>query len=178
MSITPQSFFNRPAQIVARELLGKYLVREYRGRRIVAAITETEAYIGPHDLASHASKGLTPRNAPMFGPPGHWYVYFIYGMHWMLNVVTGKEGYPAAVLIRGCVAINGPGKLTKYFHIDKRQNGMPVAKSSRLWIEDRGVVVRSKNIIRAPRVGVSYAGPKWSNAPYRFALIHNNLYNR
>ena len=92
-TVLDQAFFARPALVVARELLGKYLVRSESGQTIAAQIHETEAYIGPHDLACHAAKGHTPRTAVMFGPAGRWYVYFIYGIHWMLNVVTESEGF-------------------------------------------------------------------------------------
>ena len=109
-SVLDSAFFSRPALVVARELLGKYLVRQLDGEQIAALIHETEAYIGPRDLACHAAKGCTPRTEVMFGPAGRWYVYFIYGIHWMLNVVTEVEGFPAAVLLarRGPVGRTGP----------------------------------------------------------------------
>ncbi|MDP2598558.1 MAG: DNA-3-methyladenine glycosylase [Candidatus Liptonbacteria bacterium] len=115
--ILSRGFFNRPTLKVAKQLLGKYLVcrilsshNDARGRRIALMITEVEAYDGPRDMASHASRGETPRNKPMFGEAGNFYVYFTYGIHWMLNVVTGKKGYPAAVLIRGGVVIDKNGE--------------------------------------------------------------------
>ena len=163
-----QGFFNRPTLTVAKEMLGKYLVRRYRGKTIAAMITEVEAYDGPNDKASHASRGMTPRNGIMFGPAGHWYVYFTYGMHWMLNIVTGREGYPAAVLIRGVEKTNGPARVTKLFRIDKKMNGKPARKKNGLWIEDRGVRIKRTEIKRTPRIGVHYAGPIWSHKPYRF----------
>jgi DNA-3-methyladenine glycosylase len=132
------SFYDRPTVDVARSLLGKFLVREIDGERIEGMITETEAYDGFEDKASHASRGITERNKPMFGPAGHWYVYLVYGMHWMLNVVTGKEKYPAAVLIRGIKGVSGPARLTKYFKIGKSFNSLSVSEESGLWIEDRG----------------------------------------
>lgn len=159
---------------VARGLLGKYLVRQGRGKIIRTMITEVEAYDGPRDKACHASRGLTPRNKVMFGPAGHWYVYFTYGMHWMLNIVTGEKGYPAAVLIRGVESvhgrINGPARLTKFFKIDKRFNSKFASRQSGLWMEDRGVesVSGRKKIKRSPRIGVHYAGPVWSKKLYRF----------
>ena len=122
-----QAFYARPARRVARDLLGKVLVRENSGQRQWAVINEVEAYIGPHDLACHAAKGRTPRTAVMFGPAGFWYVYFIYGIHWMLNVVTEREGYAAAVLIRGAGRWNGPAKLTRALSIDKNFDGCRVA---------------------------------------------------
>jgi DNA-3-methyladenine glycosylase len=161
-------FFHRPALKVARDLLGKSLVRRHADGRLEAAIIhETEAYIGPHDKACHAAKGHTPRTAVMFGPAGHWYVYFVYGIHWMLNVVTGDEGYPAAVLLRGAGDWVGPARLTKGLAIDKRFNGQPAAEPSSLWIEDRGIVLPRSAISRTPRIGVDYAG-EWAAKPYRF----------
>lgn len=162
-------FFDRPALIVARDLIGKFLVRRVGKKTIAAMITETEAYDGWEDRASHASRGQTPRNAPMFGGPGRWYVYFTYGMHWMLNVVTGAKGYPAAVLIRGAGQWDGPAKLTKALKIGRPQNDKRAARSTGLWIEDRGAVIPDSQIERLPRVGVDYAGP-WANKLYRFRI--------
>ncbi len=168
-TIVKSSFFARPALVVARELLGKYLVRLVDGETIAAAITETEAYTGPHDKACHAHRGRTPRNTIMFGPAGFWYVYFIYGVHWMLNVVTDDEEHPAAVLFRGAGSWNGPGRLTKAMQIDRGLNGQPAGQETGLWIEDRGVVIPRRKIARRPRIGVAYAG-EWANKPYRFLL--------
>lgn len=168
--ILPQDFFNRDTKLVARELLGKFLVRGVNGKEIAAMITETEAYDGPHDLASHASKGKTMRTEIMFGHPGNFYVYLVYGMYYMVNVVTREHGYPAAVLIRGVEGANGPGKLTKFLKIDKKFNGKISMYESNLWFEDRGVVVPEKSIKRLPRVGVGYAGPIWASKKLRFLL--------
>jgi DNA-3-methyladenine glycosylase len=165
------AFFRRPALTVARGLLGKFLVRRVRGKETAVMITEVEAYDGFKDKASHAHRGQTPRNAPMFGPAGCWYVYFVYGMHWMLNVVTGPKGYPAAVLIRGLEGIPGPARLTKRLLIDRRLDAKPASKASGLWIEDRGVRVSPKRIRRTPRIGVDYAGA-WARKPYRFLLMN------
>ncbi len=132
-------------------------------------ITETEAYDGLDDRASHASKGKTPRTEVMFGPPGHWYVYLIYGMYEMLNIVTGPEGYPSAVLIRGVQDTDGPGKLTRQLGITRAFNTKAAAKEAGLWIEDRGIVIPQNSIIRLPRIGVAYAG-KWAHKPWRFLL--------
>ncbi|MEK7512971.1 MAG: DNA-3-methyladenine glycosylase [Patescibacteria group bacterium] len=168
--ILESRFFNRPTLAVAHGLLGKYLCRR-RGRRIIRAmITEVEAYDGPRDKASHASRGRTVRNTPMFGPAGHWYVYLTYGMHWMANIVVGKRGYPAAVLIRGVEGINGPARVTKYFKIDKRFNSKPAARQTGLWIEERGVRIKRSDIKHSARIGIAYAGPVWSNRRYRFHL--------
>ena len=173
-----EKFFSRPTIAVAKSLLGKYLVRKWRGKIISAMITEVEAYDGLNDKASHASRGMTPRNIVMFGPAGRWFVYFTYGMHFMLNAVTGKEGYPAAILIRGVEGINGPGRVTKFFHIDKKLNSKPISKKSGLWIEDRlarlsfneggGVKIKPSQIKKSPRIGVDYAGPVWAKKCYRF----------
>src|SRR6266481_72458 len=159
---TKMNFFDRPVVTVARDLLGKYLIRQVGGEIIVVLITEVEAYDGQRDKACHASRGETPRNAAMFGPAGRWYVYFTYGMHWMLNIVTGPERYPAAVLIRGGYVqedgiwrhISGPARLTKFLQIDKTLYGLPANKKSGLWIEARNFIVHEKDIIRSKRVGV------------------------
>lgn len=169
--ILPAEFFDRSSLAVARDLIGKYLVRRAKGRSVSSMITEVEAYVGPHDLACHASKGLTPRTRVMFGPPGNFYAYFTYGMHWMLNVVTGTSGYPAAVLIRGLQDVAGPGRLTKKLGITGALNGKAAKRASGLWIEDRGIAVPAKHIRRAPRVGVDYAGEEWAGKPYRFILL-------
>ena len=188
--VLPADFFDRPTLVVAKELLGKFLVRKVGKKEVALMITETEAYDGFKDKASHASRGQTPRNTPMFGPPGTMYVYFTYGIHWMLNLVCGKEKYPAAVLIRGLESLekvlrsgeiyrtparktfsklNGPAKLTKFLQIDKSLNTKMLGKESGLWVEDRGVVVRPRDIERTPRVGISYAG-EYVDKPWRFLL--------
>ncbi len=149
---------------MAQELLGTYLVLADGTAHM---ITEVEAYDGEHDKACHASRGCTPRNAPMYGAAGQWYVYLCYGMYDMLNIVTGKKGYPAAVLIRGVEGLNGPGKLTKALGITRTFNTCVANKKSGLWIEDRGVVVHKKHITAAPRIGVAYA-QEWARKPYRF----------
>lgn len=162
--LTPQ-FFARPVLAVARDLLGMRLV----GPAGAGIITEVEAYDGPEDAACHGRFGPTPRTAPMFGPPGHWYVYLVYGMHWMLNAVTDREGYPAAVLIRGVGEWSGPGKVTKSLGVDGSYSGSPIAAGSRLWIEESGMAVPDSAVLRTPRIGIDYAGG-WKDAPYRFLL--------
>lgn len=167
-AILPQAFFAGSALSVAASLLGKKLV--IGGDRPASAIiTEVEAYTGSQDRACHAHRGKTTRNAPMFGPPGHWYVYFCYGMHWMLNVVTCATGYPAAVLIRGIAGADGPGKLTKMLGIDARFNARPANRHTGLWIEDTGITIPTRSVVRSPRIGVEYAGA-WAQKPYRFTL--------
>lgn len=172
--ILGQKFFERPALEVAEDLLGKFLVRRIGKREIALMITEVEAYDGPRDLACHASKGRTERTEVMFGEAGRFYVYLVYGMYSMLNVVTGKKDYPAAILIRGVEGFNGPGKLTKFLGIDKKLNCKKAQKASNLWLDDRGVKISKKDIKRTPRIGVHYAGPVWSKKPYRFTLENTN----
>lgn len=169
-TVLPDDFFARHALTVARELLGKSIVvRREAGADEAFEIHETEAYIGAHDEACHGRAGITPRTAVLFGPPGRWYVYFVYGVYWMLNVVTGQDGEASGVLIRGAGDYSGPGKLTKAIGIDKRFNGLPVSPSTGLWIEDRGHAVRRGHIRRTPRIGVDFAGD-WKHKPYRFLL--------
>ncbi len=159
---------------VGQELLGKYLVRQVGGVVDARMIVETEAYDGPNDKACHAYKGRTPRTDVMFGEAGHWYVYFVYGMHHMLNIVTGPVGYPAAVLIRGVEKINGPGRITKHLSIYKDLNTKKAVRESGLWIEDRGVIIDPARILRTPRIGVAYAG-EWAQKPYRF-VVHTDIH--
>lgn len=164
-----ESFFNRSSVKVAKDLVGCFLCTPTGKFRIV----ETESYEGPQDMASHASRGETERNKPMFGKAGVWYVYFTYGMHYMLNIVCGPSGFPSAVLIRGIEGALGPARLTKKLGIDKRFNNRKMSKSLGLWIEARdqsGKVPRipKLKILRTPRIGVAYAGPVWSKKLYRF----------
>ncbi len=168
-ALLEQSFFSRPALVVARELLGKTLVRRWRNREQAVLVHEVEAYIGPHDLASHGRFGRTARTEVMYGPAGFWYVYLCYGIHWMLNVVTDGEDHPAAVLFRGAGEFTGPGKLTKGLGIDRRLNSLAADESTGLWLEDRGVKVRRSQIEITPRIGIDYAGD-WKEKPYRFLL--------
>lgn len=167
--ILSQKFFNRPTRIVGKELLGKFLVRRMGKKKFSGMITEVEIYCGPKDEASHASRGVTKRTKVMFGKPGVWYVYMIYGMYHCLNIVTEKTGYPAAILIRGVDNIRGPGKVCRYFHIDKRLNTKDARQDSGLWIEDRGETISEKNIKRGKRIGVEYAG-MWKDKMWRFFL--------
>lgn len=163
----PADYFARPVLEVAPKLLGKVFVREQEGTRHVFSITEVEAYDGPHDLACHAAKGRTARTEVMYGPAGHWYVYLVYGMHHMLNIVTGELDYPAAVLIRGIEQYDGPGKLTKALAIDRSINTLPATRETGLWIADVGQEVPASEMLQTPRIGVAYAG-KWAEKPWRF----------
>lgn len=170
MTSLPHPFFNRPVLRVARDLTGCHLVRQKDQKIERYMITETEAYDGHHDLASHASKGRTKRNEIMFGSSGYFYVYLVYGMYWMLNIVTGPKGYPAAVLIRGIEGYDGPGKLTRKLGIKGKLNGKKVEQKSGLWIEPREKDFKTKKITRATRIGIDYAGPIWSKKKYRFVF--------
>ena len=180
--------------MVARDLIGKYLVRKRGGKETALMITEVEAYDGPKDKASHASRGMTERNKIMFARGGYFYVYLCYGMYEMLNFVTGPEGYPAAILVRGGCDISpptnggprevegglpagrqglrgvldGPGKLTKFLNINRDINCKKIEKATGLWVEDRGIKINPRYIKRLPRVGVDYAGEVWKNKLYRF----------
>jgi DNA-3-methyladenine glycosylase len=170
----PRDFFDRPADRVARELLGcRLAVKRGDGRVSRHVVFETEAYLGGHDLACHGSRGMTPRNAVMFGPAGVWYVYLCYGIHWMLNVVTGGEGVPAAVLIRGVGEHVGPGRLTRALGIDRGFAGRPAARATGLWFES-GRPVPPRLVARTPRIGVGYAGD-WAAKPLRFVLDPETL---
>jgi DNA-3-methyladenine glycosylase len=160
------AFFYRTALKIARDLIGCRL--HVRGQIQPRVITETEAYVGPQDLASHAANGRTKRNEAMFGLPGSFYVYFVYGLHWMLNVVTGPGDYPAAVLIRSVEGIVGPARLTKALGINGDLNGKMAGRETGVWFSEE--TPSRKQIIRSARIGVDYAGPVWSAKPYRFSL--------
>jgi DNA-3-methyladenine glycosylase len=163
------AFFRRDALVVAPALLGKFLVRRVGRVERASMITDVEAYLGPADKASHASRGLTKRNAPMFAAGGAWYVYFTYGMHWILNAVTGREDEPSGIMFRALSDVYGPARLTKKLRIGKSMNKKPIAPASGLWIEDRGVRISKSRICRGPRIGVEYAGG-WAKKPFRFFL--------
>lgn len=166
----PHSFYERPARVVARALLGKVLVHGARAGRIV----ETEAYVGVHDLACHAARGRTARTEILWGPPGRAYVYFIYGMHWCFNAVTGPEGRPSAVLVRGlepvagldgAVRLDGPGRLCRALNITGAENGADLVTSG-LRILD-APAIPGRTVERGPRIGVDYA-EEWAARPLRF----------
>ncbi len=174
MPVLNSKFFNRETVLVARELLGKFLVREIGKEVITLTINETEAYDGHEDKASHAYGAMTERNRIMFGQARHFYIYLIYGMHWMLNITTGPKDYPAAILIRGGFTtdgknINGPGKVTKYLQVDKRFNSLPAFSKNGLWFEDRGIKISPDDILVGKRVGVDYA-KEWAEKLYNFRL--------
>ena len=170
-------FYDRDTVIVARELLGKYLIHASDGVERIGRIVEVEAYLGPHDLAAHSAKGLTERTKVMFGPPGHAYVYMIYGMYFCMNVVTEREGHASAVLLRAIEPVKnvdgrtqGPGLLCKAMHIDRNLNGHDLV-SDDFYIaappESKPLVM-----VRRPRVGVHYAR-HWARRLLRFYIKSN-----
>jgi len=162
------NFYKQDALTVAQKLLGKILVRCWEDSTVTRyLITETEAYLGEEDLACHASKGRTKRTEIMYSEGGHVYVYLIYGMYWMLNVVTGIEDNPQAVLIRGIDKIVGSGKVGRELKMDKSFYGENMEDSDRIWIED---APDSTSFKTAPRVGIDYAGDEWKDKPWRFIL--------
>lgn len=178
----PRSFYNRDTIVVARELLGKYVVHQSRGVKRIGRIVEVEAYLGPHDLAAHSARGLTDRTKVMFGPPGHAYVYLIYGMYYCMNVVTEREGHPSAVLLRAIEPVKnvqgrtqGPGLLCQAMGIDKRLN------THDLLSDDFYIAAPSRpeplKIVKRPRVGVDYAG-HWAKRRLRFYIQGNPFVSR
>lgn len=182
MSPLPRSFYDRDTTTVAKELLGKHLVHVADRITRIGRIVETEAYLGPHDLAAHTSKGLTERTRVMFGPPGHAYVYLIYGMHHCLNLVTEAEGNGAAVLLRAIEPIEnvtgrtcGPGLLCKALGIDKRHNAHDLI-SERLFVAEPPSA-EPFSIVARPRIGVDYAGA-WAKRRLRFYIRGNAFVSR
>jgi DNA-3-methyladenine glycosylase len=190
MTICNREFYARDTLAVARELLGKKLVRRINGAELSGMIVETEAYCGEQDSACHAHRGKTPRNTIMYGDPGHAYVYFTYGMHYMLNLVTENEGNPCAVLLRAVYPLagtakmearrgkkgpdltNGPAKLCQAFGIDKSLNGWDLTAGKELWVEDYKKIP-VKLIMATPRIGISYAEKQHREALWRFLVKAN-----
>jgi DNA-3-methyladenine glycosylase len=163
-----RDFYTRDVLDVAPELPGQNLVLRLPDGSIGRfRITEVEAYRGIEDKACHACKGRTARTEIMFHEGGKLYIYLIYGMYWMLNIVTGKENIPQAVLIRGIDIYSGPGKLTKFLGIDKSFYGEDLIMSDRIWIEDSGITLNVKN---GPRIGIDYAGEYWKTMPWRYYI--------
>lgn len=183
MHVIPRAFYDRDAEAVARDLLGRLLAHRVGGAARVGRIVETEAYLGPHDLASHSSRGRTARTETMFGPPGHAYVYIIYGIHHCLNVVTGAEGHAAAVLIRAIEPVaniaaktSGPGLLCRALGVDRSHNGLDLTTGDDLFLAtpDR---CEPFEIVARPRVGVDYSGD-WAAKPLRFSIAGNAFVSR
>ena len=177
----PREFYDRSTLKVAKDLLGKVLVKQTAGRILQTKIVDVEAYVGPQDKACHASKGRTKRTEIMFGQAGFTYVYLIYGMYHCLNIVTEKENYPAAILIRGLeilenknsqaipTRIDGPGRVCRFLKIDRTHNGLDATLGTNLWIEDHGLAIPRKQTQALPRIGVDYAG-EWAKKLWRFCL--------
>jgi DNA-3-methyladenine glycosylase len=164
-----RSFYMRDVLDVAPDILGKNLVRKFKdGHLEKKTITEVEAYKGEDDQAAHSRFGKTKRNRVMYARGGLVYVYLIYGMYWMLNIVTGHSDHPQAVLIRGVEGINGPGRVGKWLGLDKSFYGLDLTESNTLWLEGDSKVEKS-DIKRTPRVGVDYAGD-WKDKNWRFIL--------
>lgn len=165
--ILTEKFFHRDVLDVAPDLVGKLIVRTFEdGSEISLRITEAEAYRGEEDTACHASKGKTERTKILYDKAGTIYVYLCYGMHWLMNAVTGEEGQPQAVLFRACQVYDGPAKLTKKLGINKSFNGEPFCGNPRIRIEDDGY---RPEIETLPRVGIDYATPEYRDIPWRFA---------
>lgn len=178
----PRAFYDRDTVLVARELLGKRLVRRSNGVERVARIVEVEAYLGPHDLASHSSRGRTERTRVMFGPPGHAYVYLIYGIHCCVNVVTEREGHASAVLLRAVEPVRnvegptgGPGRLCRAMEIDRRLNGHDLTGGEFCIVDPPEA--EPITIVRRPRIGVDYAG-RWARRLLRFYVRGNPFVSR
>ena len=177
-----RDFFDRPTLKVAKELLGKYLLRQTQTGLIHSRIVDVEAYIGPEDRACHASRGRTKRTEVMFGPSGVTYVYLIYGMYNCLNFVTERIDFPAAILIRGIEVvengigpveipsrIDGPGRVCKFLAIDRDLNRVDTTQGREIWVEDRQEKFSTRKILKLPRIGVDYAG-EWAHKPWRFCV--------
>ena len=188
MPIITREFYSRSAIAVARDLLGCYLVRNLDGVRMVGIICETEAYQGEEDQGCHARVGRTQRTAVMYGDPGHAYIYFTYGMHWLLNAVTGPVGMPAAVLIRAINALegikmmivkrphlaqkkgwlNGPAKLTEALGLNGQLNGYDLCEpGSELTIES-GIIISDQVVTTSARIGLNTVPEPWKSIPWRF----------
>jgi len=163
-----REFYCRDVLEVAPDLLGKHLVRHFPDGTLSSyLVTETEAYRGVEDRACHASRGRTPRTEVMFHEGGFLYMYFIYGMYWMLNVVTGPAEVPQAVLMRGVREASGPGRLTRALQLDKAFYGEDLVSSGRIWIEEG---ITHPEYVTTPRIGIGYAGDPWKDLPWRFLL--------
>ncbi|MBO5056632.1 MAG: DNA-3-methyladenine glycosylase [Lachnospiraceae bacterium] len=160
-------YYSQPATVLAADLIGKLLCRRTDAGILKYRIAETECYYREQDTACHASKGKTERTKVLYEKGGTAYVYLCYGIHSLFNVVTGKEGFPEAVLIRGVEDYNGPGKVTKAMSIDRSLNGIDLVTSKELWIEDDGV---RPEYTAAKRVGIDYATPEYRDVLWRYII--------
>lgn len=168
-----KKFYTQDVLTVAPQLIGKILVRKLENGKIIKhRITETEAYRGEDDTACHAKAGKTKRTAIMYEQGGYAYIYLCYGVHYMLNVVTGDKEQPQAALIRGVEGYNGPGKLTKAMGIGKELNEINLVTSNKMWIEDDGYIANYKT---SKRIGIDYATEPYKSMEWRFVIdnIHN-----
>ena len=182
MNKLPRQFYDRDTVQVAQELLGKWLVHRINEVDFIGKIVETEAYLGPHDLASHSSRGLTERTRPMFGPPGHAYVYLIYGVHHCMNVVTEGAGHGAAVLLRAVEPVKnvtgrtqGPGLLCRALDIDRRLNAHDLLSDD--FFLAAPSAFEKLTIVKGPRIGVDYAR-HWAKRRLRFYIRGNPFVSR
>lgn len=162
-----EEFFHRDCLEVAPDLVGKVIVSKIGGEEVRVRISETEAYRGAEDTACHAHKGRTPRTEVLYGKSGMVYIYLCYGMHWLMNVITGEEGQPQGVLFRAGIDYNGPAKLTKKLGVTKEQNKTSFTDSDVLWIEDDGFKCKIRT---DKRVGINYATEEYINKQWRFIL--------
>ena len=165
--ILERSYFTSPATLLAPDLIGKILCRKTENGVIRARITETECYFGEEDTACHAHKGKTERTKTMYEEGGITYVYLCYGMHFMLNIVTGPKDHPEAVLIRSVEGANGPGRTTKLMQITTKDNGLSLTEEKGIWIEDDGLKF---DRIALSRVGIDYASEEDRNRPWRYII--------
>ena len=176
----PRSWYTRDVHAVARDVLGTLVVRDHAGLLLIGRIVEVEAYDGPHDRASHARVGRTARTAPMFGQPGHAYVYLVYGVHHCLNVVAHPEGQASAVLVRALEQVagfpdpgprraSGPGLVGRALSLDRSLSGHDLTLGQGLWLA-AGEPVADVDVLTGPRIGVAYAGPGWADRPWRSAV--------
>ncbi|EKD24299.1 MAG: hypothetical protein ACD_81C00060G0004 [uncultured bacterium] len=176
--VLQHDFLNRPAPVVAQELLGKFLIREHNGHQWTLMITEVEAYEGPEDKASRAYEGRAEHNEPMFAEAGILHTHLTYDMRWMLHIVTGPKDYPAAVLIRSALVllptgelehIDGPETITQFLKIDDSFNALQAIQENGLWLEDRDIEIPAEHIEKKKRVGVDHAA-EWNDIPYNFSI--------
>ena len=163
--ILDKEYFSAPATALAPDLLGKLICRRTESGVIKARIIETECYFGEEDTACHAHKGKTERTKPMYESGGITYVYLCYGIHSLLNIVTGGEGHPEAVLIRGVEGATGPGRATKMMKISLKDNALPLTEASGIWLEDNGTKFE---YVSLPRVGIDYASKEDRERKWRF----------
>lgn len=164
--VLDKDYFKKPATSLAPELVGKILCRKVGDNVVKARITETECYYGEEDTACHAHKGKTPRTITLYAEGGITYVYLCYGIHSLLNFVTGIEEHPEAVLIRGVEGAKGPGRVTKMLGITREDNALPLTEESGIWVEDDGA--KKPQLDRLPRVGIDYAEKRDRERKWRF----------